>query len=179
MTNEEILERFRSFSELTRKDGRKIVEKMALTGQSLIQHRIQEVGVEGASYSDTELPLTFLEGRHLNKKGEAHIEGRKAAKKGSSYKDLRVAEGLQVNHVDLTRRGRMFGGTGLLPGSESDDVFAANIGGSDSEVDALLGYQVDRYGPETFSPNKQEQTEVDEIAIDFLDKLFERLISDE
>lgn len=171
MTNETILERFKAFSDFCKRDGRKIVEKMALTGQSLIQHRIQEVGVAGASYSDTVLPLIFVDGKELNKKGKPT--------KAISYRQQRINQGLQVDHVDLTYTGRMFGGTGLLPGSESEDVYAANIGGSDSEVDAKLGYQVDRYGPETFSPNKQEQAEVDEIANDFLDQLFEDLISDE
>jgi hypothetical protein len=152
--------------------GKKCVETMAITGQSLVQHRIQTKGVGGRQYSRAYLPVPWFEDKALNAGGRELIAEQKESHQGISYYDWRVANGLQVRHVDLTFTGRMFGGTRIVRILASGSTFVAQVGGTDEEVDAKLGYAVYRYGPEVFDPSPEEQKEVDEIAEDFLSNLF-------
>lgn len=183
MTNEQLLARLTAFFDHFKTDGLKVVEQMALTGQSLIQDRIQSKGVTGAKYSDTKVPLFFVSGKNLNKKGEKFTDKQKGAGKDGkdgfvSYKDVRHANGLQTEFVDLTFSGRMFGGTRLLSTENEGNEFTANVGGTDQEVDNKLGWNVERYGPDTFSPTKEEQAEIDEIALDLLEGLLDDLTNE-
>lgn len=152
------------------KGGKECVEKMAVTGQSLIQDRIQERGIPGRQYSTNKLPSFFFEGRGLNAKG------RKVAKEGISYKEFRQNNGLQTDHVDFTFSGRMFGGTRLLRVQVAGTSFVAQVGGTDRETDEKLGYLLKQFGNDVFDPTPEEQQEIDVIAEDFLASLFEDYI---
>jgi hypothetical protein len=153
--------------------GQKCVQTMALTGQSLVQHRIQEKGIPGKKYSKNKLPAFFFDDLTLNATGRKAVDD---ATEGISYEELRIADGKQVDHVDLTFSGRMFGGTKIVRILTSGATFVAQVGGTDEEVDAKLGYAVLHYGENVFDPTPEEQLEIDEIAEDFLAKLFEQFL---
>lgn len=156
--------------------GQRCVETMAITGQSLVQHRIQQQGVPGRKYSKNKLPAFFFDERSLNAGGRKLVgEKAKDAKddrEGISYEEFRVANGLQVDHVDLTLTGRMFGGTRIVRLFSSGATFTAQVGGTDAEVDAKLGYALQEFGEKVFDPTPEEEKEIDEIAEDFLASLF-------
>jgi hypothetical protein len=149
--------------------GLKCVETMALTGQSLIQHRIQEEGVPGRKYSKNKLPAFFFDDKASTARGRKFVDD---ATEGISYEEFREADGKQVDHVDLTFSGRMFGGTRIIRLTSGGSAFVAQVGGTDAEVDAKLGYAVERFGEKVFDPTPEEQREIDEIAEDFLSTLF-------
>jgi hypothetical protein len=155
-------------------EGQKCVQKMALTGQSLVQHRIQEKGIPGKKYSKNKLPAFFFDDKASTAAGRKAVDD--AQPEGISYEDFRVADGKQVDHVDLTFSGRMFGGTRIIRILASGATFVAQVGGTDAEVDAKLGYAVQHYGENVFDPTPEEQTEVDEIAEDFLSNLFSEFL---
>jgi hypothetical protein len=154
--------------------GQKCVQTMALTGQSLVQHRIQEKGVPGKKYSKNKLPAFFFDDVASTAAGRKAVED--ADDDGISYEDFRVADGKQVGHVDLTFSGRMFGGTRIIRILTSGATFVAQVGGTDEEVDAKLGYAIAHYGPNVFDPTLEEQQEIDEIAEDFLSNLFNEFL---
>lgn len=147
---------------------------MAIAGWSLVQNRIQEKGIPGKKYSKNKLPAFFFDDRGTTAAGRKAVDD--AQDEGISYEEFRVADGKQVGHVDLTFTGRMFGGTKIIRILTSGSTFVAQVGGTDAEVDAKLGYAVAHYGENVFDPSIEEQQEIDEIAEDFLANLFNEFL---
>lgn len=175
MNSEVLSARLQAFVEAVNREGLTIVETMAMTGQSLIQDRIQRDGVPGVKYSTHRFPVKWLKGKSLNSAGEQYIRDQEEAGQGARWDEFRIEQGLQASKVDLTYTGRMFGGTRVQRKQQQGSQFIATVAGTDQEVDDKLSHNADRYGPEIFDPTPEEQAEVDEIASDFLEDLIRKI----
>lgn len=156
-------------------NGIKIAEKMALTGKSLVQERIQKEGF-GATYSKKMVPAYFLHGKELrtgSKASKKFFETNNLDDDLVNWSEFRQAQGLQTEFVDLTYSGRMFGGIRPINKGGDGKRFFVHLGGTDREVDLKLGWNTQRYG-DFMRPNEAEQKEVDEIVEDEFQKLIKR-----
>jgi len=146
-----------------------IAEKMAITGKSLVQERIQREGLPGEEYSTNEIPTFFFSGKERNSGGKAYIEENNMGTWGG----FRKAQGLRNDRIDLTYTGRMFNGLVPIKRVNSGTRFTVVMGGSDKEVDDKLYFNTQRYG-DFLQPNAEEQKEIGEIVDDEFEKLINK-----
>lgn len=152
-----------------------------ITAKALIERNIREFGF-GAHYSGNKLPTWFFDGRAKSKAGEAFIkaqEKRDAAAKegddtGMTWADLRRAEGLPVDHVDLGFTNKMWAGLGPQRPYYEGGRLHCPLGGSTKEVVDKLNWNRDRYGD--FLGKVLTKKEIDilrEVLTDEIAKVFE------
>jgi hypothetical protein len=174
VTPKEHLAKLQKLSEEIKRVGQNIAQKMALTGKSLVQHRIQSEGF-GAEYSTNDIPAYFLKGKARNAAGRKYLEENNLDDDLVSWGAFRKAQGLQNDFVDLTYSGRMFAGLTVIEKATEGTRFVARLGGSDREVDQKLDWNAQRYG-DFLQPNAAEQAEVDEIVQDEFEKLLRKYL---
>jgi hypothetical protein len=173
-TPKQHLEKLRRLSEEIKKSGERIAQKMALTGKSLVQERIQREGF-GAEYSKNDIPAFFLYGKARNAAGRKYLEENNLDDDLVSWGEFRKVQGLQNEYVDLTYSGRMFAGLTVIEKTTQGTRFVARLGGSDKEVDEKLDWNSQRYG-DFLQPNEAEQKEVDEIVQDEFESLLKKFL---
>jgi hypothetical protein len=118
-----------------------------------VVRRIQDQGL--GKYSDKGIPA-FL---YMDENGEPRMDKTKsnaginyikkrAKEKGSkiTWADIRDAEGLQTNHVDLTFTGEMFRDLHIIGTNVQGGRVTTILGASRSETIKKLQWNVDRYG---------------------------------
>ncbi|MFT3704641.1 MAG: hypothetical protein QM802_19910 [Agriterribacter sp.] len=163
----------------------KASEELALSLMGMIINRIQQQGLPGRKYSKNKLPAFYFYDRALNAGGRAlyakHVKkrerellkeiGEKLRKNtaidemenGISYEEWRVANGLQVNHVDLTFSGRMLQNLGIVGTKRVGDYYVTVLGGTNEETKLRLEYNTIRFG-RWFKPTQEE---IDIVKVQF------------
>lgn len=146
----------------------KASEEMALSLMGMIINRIQQEGLPGRKYSKNKLPAYFFYDRALNAGGRAlydkHVKKREREllreigetvrknkaldelEDGISYEEWRVANGLQVAHVDLTFSGRMLQNLGIIGTKRAGNFFVTVLGGTNEETKLRIEYNTLRFG---------------------------------
>lgn len=159
--------------------GPQVAETKAIAGTSLMVERLQSQGVPGKSYSTQRLPGWYFSDKELNAGGRAYLsqkDGEKdKSKQGVTWGEFRAAQGLQNKYVDLTYSGRMLGGIIIVAQTSTGSTFTASTGGSDSEVDAKLGWNAERYGNAVFQPTAAENQELDQVVLDILESYISQI----
>lgn len=140
-----------------KKQVQEALPDMALTNtiaaKALIERNIRDIGF-GAHYSNNKLPAWFFEGKAKSKAGEAYIKSvekrDQSAKEGDdtgmTWAELRTAEGLPTDHVNLSFTNKMFAGLGPLQTYFVNGVIYCPLGGSTQEVVDKLNWNRERYG---------------------------------
>jgi hypothetical protein len=159
----------------------KISEEIAMNAIALVINRIQQQGIPGKSYSENKLPVFFFEDRELNAGGRALIDRHKKKRQrdddraagikvrknarldelagGIDYREWRIANGLQVDHIDLTFTGRMFQNVGIVGTVITNETYITVIGGFDKEVKDKLRWNAQQFG-DFFLLTKEEHVEL-------------------
>lgn len=139
-----------------------IAVAVAVSAKALAERRIKDAGF-GRVYSENKIPSWFLEGKELNQSGAKWLEDKKRqdsknthtqdgvkyypADYGVNWKGFRQAQGLQVEHVDLTYSGKMF--ANMQPvriESPGEGRAVAYLGGTNTEAVNKMDWNRDRYG---------------------------------
>lgn len=132
-----------------------------INGKSLAERKIREVGF-GAKYSNNRVPAWYFLGEQKSKAGEAYIlkkqaydeknaktvDGEKvyAEDAGVTWAELRQAEGLQTEHVDLGFTNKMW--AGLVPEAPyfEGGKIICQLAGTNVEVINKLSWNFQHYG---------------------------------
>lgn len=133
----------------------------AINGKALAERKIREVGF-GAKYSNNRVPAWYFLGEQKSKAGEAFIlkkqaydeknakivDGEKvfAEDAGITWAELRQAEGLQTDHVDLGFTNKMW--AGLIPEAPyyEGGKIICRLAGNSVEVINKLSWNFKHYG---------------------------------
>lgn len=110
----------------------------------IVKQRVQEEGIgsDGKSlkpYSVRPLPVYYFEGR-AKKSTMDRIKKDKKYKKGISYFDLRIEDGKQVQHKDLTFSGDMFRQTDISQVENEQGMSTIIISGLTPDAKKKLEY---------------------------------------
>lgn len=116
-----------------------------ITAKALVERKIREVGF-GAKYSNNKLPAWFFLHKEKSKAGEAYIKSKIKDKERMNWSDLRQAEGLPVDHVDLSFTNKTWAGLGPQQPYFEGDIIICRLGGNTVEVVNKLNYNRIRYG---------------------------------
>lgn len=132
-----------------------------INGKALAERKIREIGF-GAKYSGNRVPAWYFVGQQLNKAGENYlinktkldeknskiVNGERvyAPDSGVTWGELRQAQGLQVDHVDLGYTNKMW--AGLVPEAPyfEDGKIICQLAGNNTEVINKLSFNFQRYG---------------------------------
>lgn len=133
----------------------------ALEGKALAERKIRQIGF-GAKYSNNRVPAWYFLGEWKSKAGEAFVkkkmeydeknakvvDGEKvfADDAGITWAELRQAEGLQVDHVDLGFTNKMW--AGLVPEAPYFEgaKIVCQLAGNSVEVINKLSWAFQHYG---------------------------------
>lgn len=144
-------------------------ESAAVTARSLVVNRIQNEGVHDgmARYSTNKLNPNKLLGTELRASAAAELRG-----KGSmSYEEWRVANGLQVDHVDLTYSGRMFQNFQVQGTNREGNSIVTVISVTQQDEIKKMEANKERYGDFLEITEKEK----DLLILDFEDELIQKL----
>lgn len=123
-------------------------ESMAATAKALAQVTIEKEPILG-KYSDGVVPAFWLEGKELNAAGSSFIAKKMEEKEGknrvTNWKELRNAQGLQTNHVDLTYSGEMWRGLLPQPYREEGGRFISVLAHNNQDGQDKLNWNRKRY----------------------------------
>lgn len=139
-----------------------------ILAKALIEKNVRDVGF-GAEYSGTAIPAFFFKGRELNKQGEAFIEEKIEADENMTWADLRRAQGLPTDHVNLSYTNKMWAGMGPQTPVYKDGVIVSNLGGNTQEVVDKMNWNKARYGD--FLGKVLTQKEVEILTQVLIDEL--------
>lgn len=144
-------------------------ESAAVTARSLVVNRIQNEGVHAgnARYSKNKLNPKKLLGTELRAGAAAELR-----EKGSmSYEEWRVANGLQVDHVDLTYSGRMFQNFQVQGTNREGNSIVTVISVTQQDEVKKMEANKERYGDFLEITEKEK----DLLLLDFEDELIQKL----
>ena len=173
---------------------------LTLSGKALAERNIKDKGF-GALYSTNLYPAFFLFGKQLNARGSKFLEdrgvqldgsqgeatkkkGTKRKKKGdvitkedqlTNWAEFRQAQGLQIEHVDLTYSGKMWAGMAPLEPVITGNKVIAPLGGNNKQAQDEMNYNRDRYGDfigKALTPDNM-RTLNDVVKREFLDVLMQ------
>lgn len=156
--------------------------RITLSGLSLINNRILNDGIPGASYSTNLLPSFFFTDKSISTGGEARVKAKVKANKGKgiSYVDFRDANNLQTSHVDLRLSGDMWRDAGVTSnqqfGFRNSTVaeFRGTIKYANGKTTSeIADYNAERYG-DFLTPTSQEETILDEALDDEIQQLIDK-----
>lgn len=157
--------------------------ELAMDAKALIQHRIQEQGLnaEGqafSSYSKTKLPLYFFDGKGNKKAQKALTKAQKLENaEGLSYEEWRRLNGRQTSHKDFTftRGGAgMFGSTGVVSEVSSDGRIRVTVGGKDLFTQQKLDWNSEDEGTDLLDLTKKERALLAEKLNHFFQSLIQK-----
>lgn len=127
----------------------KTAESMAATAKALAQLTIEKEPILG-KYSDGVVPAYWLEGKELNGAGTSFIakkmEEKEPKDRVTNWKELRRAQGLQTDHVDLTYSGEMWRGLLPQPYTEEGGKFISILAHNNQDGQDKLNWNRQRYG---------------------------------
>jgi hypothetical protein len=147
-----------------------IAVMLTLSAKALAERNIKEAGF-GAKYSLNKIPAWFLHGKELNQKGVKFLSDRgvdegtgaqgeakkqRRKKKGdpdpgkfdtlTNWSEFRAAQGLPVDHVDLSYSNKMWANMQPLKPYQSLYKFYAPLGATNTEAQDKMNFNRDRYG---------------------------------
>lgn len=131
-----------------RREAPNIIERAAMDMLAVVERRIKEEGVDGATYKSKSKTPYFQGGKGTGAKKDYATHAK----------------------VDLTLTGRMWNGISVLGTVQvRDGVYQAQIGGTDQEADTKIVANLARFG-DFLAPNEQELRELQEdITEEILD----------
>lgn len=138
---------------------------MTISAKTLVERKIRDVGF-GAQYSNNKLPAFFFEGKAKSNAGEAYVKRKEKedAKNthvikvngewvkvygdevGMTWGDLRRAEGLPTDHVDLGFTNKMWAGIGPMEPYYQNGIIVCPLGANSTEAVKKLNWNRERYG---------------------------------
>ena len=134
---------------------------LTMSAKALAEKTIRDEGF-GAQYSTKHVPAFFLLGKEKSNAGRNFIENKikqdeknthvqdgvkyYPADDGLNWKELREAEGLPTDHVNLSFTNKMWAGIGPQDVQVRGGVYVCPLGGSTAEVVDKLKWQFSRYG---------------------------------
>lgn len=138
---------------------------MAHDGKALAERLIKDKGF-GAIYKTYSLPAWYYEGKEINRKGWDYIQDMYDKDEGFAWKDLRKAEGLQINFVDLSHTARMW--TGMRPDAvkEEGGKYFCMMGHNDNEGKKKMNWNFERYGDFIGIALAGQEEVLKEVAVD-------------
>ena len=140
MNLQQFQQSLRNAAEAVRDEAPNIVRRAGMDALAVVERRIKEKGIEGERYK--------------SKGKAAYFQGGKGTGAFKNY--------ATHGKVDLTLTNRMWNGTAVLGVVQlRENVFQAQIGGTDAEVDAKIIANVKRFG-NFLEPNEQETAEIQE-----------------
>lgn len=146
-----------------------IAVAVTVSAKALAERNIKDKGF-AAKYSDTRIPAWFLHGKELNASGTKFLEDRgvtpagqqgqakkKRRKKGetgdpghfdklTNWKEFRGAQGLQIDHVDLSYSNKMWANMQPVRVEQRGDIIVAPLGATNTEAQDKMNWNRDRYG---------------------------------
>ena len=134
-----------------------VATSVSLAAKGFSQRTIMERGF-GETYSSGEIPIYFLTGftgkngitynpKTKSKRGDKFLEGKKKQGENTvSYSDLRQAEGLQINFVDLTFSGEMWRNMFPREVIVEGNYYIAPLGCNTKDGQNKLNWNYERYG---------------------------------
>lgn len=170
---------------------KKLVTTMVITAKALSERNIKERGF-GKEYSDYKLPVFFFIGKELNAGGTEYIESRKETKSKKikklediTEKDLadgmgnwgefRAAQGLQVEHVDLSYSNKMWASMSPTEVQEIGLIFRSELGSTNEEGQSKMNFSFERYGDFIMvSLNDDDRKVIDSIVLNGLKEIIEK-----
>lgn len=182
MLIDQFIQKIQAAEEQVRSELVSISEEAALNLKALVVNRIQSEGV--GEYSERDLPAFF----YLDNTGSARMDKtksnrgkkfiEKAAKKRESinWADIRDAEGLQTEFVDLTFTGEMLRGLHIVGTNVQGARVTTILGGDRAEVIKKLEWNVDRYGP-FLSPTTEERAKIVAIIKKRFNQRFTKILT--
>ena len=134
-----------------------VATSVSLAAKGFSQRTIMERGF-GETYSSGEIPIYFLTGftgkngityhpKTKSKRGDKFLEGKKKQGENTvSYSELRQAEGLQINFVDLTFSGEMWRNMFPREVIVEGNYYIAPLGCNTKDGQNKLNWNYERYG---------------------------------
>lgn len=138
-----------------------IALRNTIIAKGMAEKNIREIGF-GAKYSGNKLPAWFFDGKQKSDAGKAYIkrvekrDEKNATTKngvityaedsGMTWAELRQAEGLPIDHVDLGFTNKMWAGLGPQEPYFRGTMIICPLGGSTREVVDKLNWNRQRYG---------------------------------
>lgn len=129
--------------------------------KALVERKIRNIGF-GVKYSNNRVPAWFFLGKELNGTGKAFLaakikkdelethtqDGVKyyGEENGITWAQFRQAQGLPVDHVNLSYTNKMWAGIGPQQPYFENGVIICPLGGNTVEVVNKLNWNRDRYG---------------------------------
>jgi hypothetical protein len=148
-----------------------------INGKALAERKIREIGF-GAKYSNNRVPAWYFLGEWKSKAGEAYVLNKQAYDEknakivdgekiyaddaGVTWAEMRQAEGLQSDHVDLGFTNKMW--AGLIPEEPyfEGGKIVCRLAGNTVEVINKLSWNFKHYGD--FFSKVFTETEVNILA---------------
>lgn len=147
-----------------------IAVTLTISAKALAERNIKEVGF-GVRYSQNKIPAWFLAGKELNQKGTKFLQDRgvntetgaqgeakkKLRKKGqtedpghfdkmTNWGEFRAAQGLQIDHTDLSYSNKMWANMQPVRVEQKGQVYLAPLGATNTEAQNKMNWNRDRYG---------------------------------
>lgn len=124
-------------------------ESMAGTAKALAQLTIEKEAILGR-YSAGVVPAFWLEGKELNARGTSFLAKVMKAKEPkdrvTNWGELRKAQGLQTDHVDLTYSGEMWRGLMPQPYRVDGTMYVSDLAHNNKAGQDKLNWNRQRYG---------------------------------
>lgn len=143
---------------------------MTLSAKALAERRIKDVGF-GEMYSENKIPAWFLHGKELNQKGtkflmdrgvnpetgeQGETKKKRRKKKGdpdpgnfdkmTNWSEFRAAQGLPIDHVDLSYSNKMWANMQPMKPYQSLYITYSPLGATNKEAQEKMNWNRDRYG---------------------------------
>lgn len=154
---------------------KRATEIMAHDGKALAERIIKDKGF-GALYKDYDLPAWYYEGKEINRRGWNYIHQMYDKDEGFAWQDLRQAQGLQINFVDLSYTARMWTGMRPEPVQEQDGKYFCFMGHNDNEGRKKMNWNFERYGDFIGIALQGQEEILKEVAIDNVLQLLDRYL---
>lgn len=124
-------------------------ESMAATAKALAQLTIEKEAILGR-YSTGVVPAFWLHGKELNTRGTSFLskvmKSKDPSNRVANWAQLRAAQGLQTNHVDLTYSGEMWRGLMPQPYRVDGTMYYSDLAHNNKAGQDKLNWNRQRYG---------------------------------
>lgn len=142
---EELRERIKTVRQQVFDKLPELAVQNTILAKNLIERNIRDVGF-GAEYSNEAIPAFFFKGKDLNNQGVKFIDDKIAANENMTWAELRKAQGLPTDHVNLSYTNQMWAGMEPMPPVYKDGIIISNLGGNKPDVVDKMNWNKARYG---------------------------------
>lgn len=142
----------------------------------LLRMKIQQIKREGVGkYSPKTYSAHFLKGKQLNNLGKTFIESKIKKKEKTNWAELRKAQGLQTQYVDVYYSGQMIRSLGIESQITSPNVYYIKIGARNDEAKKKLEHNIQRYG-NFLIPNKAQNEAMAKLINQDIANIYKRVL---